>query len=373
VTKLASRMAHDLNNMLMILTGYGEELLNGLPAASSLRADVQEVLGAAERMSGLTSQLLAFARRQSAAVEPLALEAALGGLARRLSAAAGPDVLLELKPSDERNYVKTDLGQLEQVLDALVKHVAQRAPVGGSLRIETSRVEICEESTDPAAPLRRGEYVEISITAPRRTDGGMTHPVAFETFLNGKNPSDDSSALAQAYGMVRQWGGDLAALDEPGERSGFRVFLERVEFSPAEVREAAPEPEAVVAPEPEMETILVVEDEAGIRALVRKILRRQGYQVVEASNGEEALLKCQENGAQINLVVTDMLMPRMGGRELVERLHEKAPDMKVLYISGYTEDAAVYARDLPPGTGFLQKPFTLGSLLEKVKEILAAK
>ncbi|MGD0435180.1 MAG: PAS domain S-box protein [Bryobacteraceae bacterium] len=323
VTKLASRMAHDLNNMLMILTGYGEELLNGLPAASSLRADVQEVLGAAERMSGLTSQLLAFARRQSAAVEPLALEAALGGLARRLSAAAGPDVLLELKPSDERNYVKTDLGQLEQVLDALVKHVAQRAPVGGSLRIETSRVEICEESTDPAGPLRRGEYVEISITAPRRTDGGMTHPVAFETFLNGKNPSDDSSALAQAYGMVRQWGGDLAALDEPGERSGFRVFLERVEFSPAEVREAAPEPEAV--------------------------------------------------GAQINLVVTDMLMPRMGGRELVERLHEKAPAMKVLYISGYTEDAAVYARDLPPGTGFLQKPFTLGSLLEKVKEILAAK
>jgi CheY-like chemotaxis protein len=122
-----------------------------------------------------------------------------------------------------------------------------------------------------------------------------------------------------------------------------------------------------------METILVVEDEAGIRALVRKILRRQGYQVVEASNGEEALLKCQENGAQINLVVTDMLMPRMGGRELVERLHEKAPAMKVLYISGYTEDAAVYARDLPPGTGFLQKPFTLGSLLEKVKEILAAK
>jgi PAS domain S-box-containing protein len=373
VTKLASRMAHDLNNMLMILTGYGEELLNGLPTASSLRADVQEVLGAAERMSGLTSQLLAFARRQSAALDALALEAALNGLAIRLTAAAGPDVLLELKPSSEHNYVQADLGQLEQVLATLVKHVARTMLAGASITLETSRIAVREQPTDRVAPLKPGEYLVVSITAPRRVDDPDAHPVSFECFLNGRNPSDDSAALAQAYGMVRQWGGDLAVLDDPAEHSGFRVYLERIEISPPEVPETAAEPEPVAAPEPQLETVLVVEDETGIRTLVRKILRRQGYQVIEASNGEEALLKTEEHGAPINLVITDMMMPGIGGRELVERLHRQDPRLKVLFVSGYTDDNAVYARDLPPGTGFLQKPFTLGSLLEKVKEILSAR
>lgn len=371
VTRLASRMAHDLNNMLMILTGYGEELLNGLPVASSLRSDVQEVLGAAERMSGLTSQLLAFARRQSVTLEPLALEAALGGLAIRLTAAAGPDVLLELKPAAQRNYVQTDLGQLEQVLTSLVKHVARIMPVGATIVLETSRTAIREGPIDPRAPLAPGEYAVVSITAPRRGDAGQ--PVSFDWFLNGRNTSEDAPALAQAYGMVRQWGGDIAALDEPAELSGFRLYLERIEIAPPEAPEIAPVPEPAAAPEPALETILVVEDEAGIRALVRKILRRQGYQVIEAANGEDALGKAQEFEAPIHLVITDMMMPRMGGRELVERLRERDQDLKVLFVSGYSDDATVYARDLGPGTEFLQKPFTLGSLLEKVKEILALK
>ncbi len=376
VSRLASRMAHDLNNMLMILTGYSEELLTSLPAGSTLRADVQEILAATDRMSGLTSQLLSFARRQGAAATEIDLESTLGRFGPRLSALLGTHVGLELRMSAETSRVHADFAQLEQVMTAIVERARQAMHAGEKIVVETSRLVVSEDLRRPNAPLRPGNYAVISINAPGPPLDGEAKAAMFECSLPGKEPWDDVAAtLSRAYGIVRQWGGDISVSNGPRSAIVFHVFLPRLE-SPG--GEAAPEPataavEAPSAPEPPapLATILVVEDEAGIRALVRKILRRQGYEVLEAANGQDALALCREHGQRVELLITDVLMPQMGGRELVERLQTQGHDMKVLYVSGYTDDTTIYSGELPPGTAFLQKPFTLGSLLDKVKEVLA--
>jgi PAS domain S-box-containing protein len=376
VSRLASRMAHDLNNMLMILTGYSEELLTGLPAGSTLRSDVQEILAATDRMSGLTSQLLSFARRQGGAAMDMDLESTLARFGPRLNALLGTHVGLEFRMSAEPNRVRTDIAQLEQVMIAIVERARQAMHAGEKIVIETSRLEVTEDLRRPNAPLQPGNYAVISIVAPGQPLDGEAKAAMFECSLPGKEPWDDVAAtLSRAYGIVRQWEGDISVSNAPRSATVFRVFLPRLE-SPAGTTAAEPvlavePPPAPAEPPAPLATILVVEDEAGIRALVRKILRRQGYEVLEAANGQDALALCREHAQRIELLITDVLMPQMGGRELVERLQTQGHDMKVLYVSGYTDDATVYSGDLPPGTAFLQKPFTLGSLLDKVKEVLA--
>jgi two-component system, cell cycle sensor histidine kinase and response regulator CckA len=375
VSRLASRMAHDLNNTLMILTGYSEELLTVLPAGSNMRSDVQEILTATERMGGLTSQLLSFVRRQGPPAAEMELESALGKIRVRLNALLGTHVGLDLHPSAEPNRILADPQQLEHVLTAIVERARQGMHAGERITLETSRLDIREDLRRPGAPLQPGTYAVISIIAPAQPLDGEAKAALFECSLPGKEPWDDVAAtLSRAYGIVRQWGGDISVSNGPHSASVFRIFLPRLE-APAGV---AAEPVAAVeppppAPEPPapLATILVVEDEAGIRALVRKILRRQGYEVLEAANGQDALALCREHGPRVELLITDVLMPQMGGRELVERLQTQGHDMKVLYVSGYTDDSTIYSGDLPAGTAFLQKPFTLGSLLDKVKEVLA--
>jgi PAS domain S-box-containing protein len=376
VSRLASRMAHDLNNMLMILTGYSEELLTNLPAGSTLRADVQEILAATDRISGLTSLLLSFARRQPGTVAEMDLESTLGRFAPRWNALLGTHVGLELRVAGEANRIRADFGQLEQVMTAIVERARQGMHAGEKIVVETSRMEVTEDLRRTNAPLQPGNYAVISIVSPGQPMDADGKAAMFECSLPGKEPWDDVAAtLSRAYGIVRQWGGDISVSNGLRSATVFRVFLPR--FEPP-VGEAALEPviavePATAAPEPPapLATILVVEDEAGIRALVRKILRRQGYEVLEAANGQEALVLCRDHGQRIELLITDVLMPQMGGRELVERLQTQGHAMRVLYVSGYTDDATVYSGDLPPGTAFLQKPFTLGSLLDKVKEVLA--
>jgi len=376
VSRLASRMAHDLNNMLMILTGYSEELLTGLPAGSTLRADVQEIIAATDRVSGLTSQLLSFARRQGGAVTEMDLESTLGRFSPRLSALLGTHVGIELRMSGEPSRVRADIAQLDQVMTAIVERARQAMHAGEKIVVETSRIKVTEDLRYPSAPLRPGDYAVISVTAPGQPLDDEAKAAMFECSLPGKEPWDDVAAtLSRAYGIVRQWGGDISVSSGPRSATVFRVLLPRLESpagaAAAETAIAAGSPLAAPEPPAPLATILVVEDEAGIRALVRKILRRQGYEVLEAANGQDALALCREHGQSVELLITDVLMPQMGGRELVERLQTQGRDMKVLYVSGYTDDATVYSRDLPPGTAFLQKPFTLGSLLDKVKEVLA--
>jgi PAS domain S-box-containing protein len=372
VSKLASRLAHDLNNMLMIVTGYGEELLNGLPQGSTLRPDVQEILTATERITGLTNQLLLYTRRQAAPAGTVELETLLGIVQQYLRVLLGEQTELEVKLSPERNVVQADASQLEQIIAAIVERLRQIERGKGRIRVETSRLDVREDQKRPDAPLQPGHYGVITISASGRPYDGDLRSHLFESVLSGKEPSGDSgSAISRAYGTIRQWGGDIAVSNEPAEGPVINVFLSRIEEA-IEIQtepkgvEAAPAEEAVS----QLETILVVEDEAGIRALVRKILRRQGYEVLEAQNGDEALAICREHPGPIQLLITDVIMPELGGRELVDRFHELRADAKVLYVSGYTDDASIYSGKFPPGTAFLQKPFTLGALLSKVKEVL---
>jgi two-component system, cell cycle sensor histidine kinase and response regulator CckA len=282
---------------------------------------------------------------------------------------------VEFKISPDTKQVRADAAQLEQMLAAIVDRARLAMHGQGQIAIETSQVEITEDLRRADAPLRPGSYAVISISSPGRPLEGEARTALFETILPGKDAVDEvAAAISRAYGTIRQWGGDISISNGAAEGSVFRIFLQSV----AETTAKDPEPielvPEVVAPieEARPETILIVEDEAGIRALVRKILRRQGYEVLEASNGDEALIVCREHPGTLDLLITDVMMPHMGGRELVDKLREQCHEMKVLYVSGYTDDASIYSGNFPPGTAFLQKPFTLGSLLDKVKEVLAA-
>ncbi len=366
VTKLASRMAHDLNNMLMILTGYSEELLSGLPATSPLRAEVQEILSAAERISGLTSHLLAFTRKQAAAAETIELEPVVSAAAEQSG--------VPWKGSLGGDRVKANAAQLEQVLTAAIAAARKDQAPPARITVEISSVEIREELQRAQPPLGRGEYAVVAIAASNGIGEVHISSGGFERFLPEKDPADDTAQrMAQAYGIVRQWGGDIAVANGASDGWLYRVFLERVAGPPG--AEPAPRKEEA-GPAPSgagLATVLVVEDENGIRSLVRKFLTKHGFEVLEASNGEQALALVQQSPHRIDLLITDMMMPKMGGRELVDRLHQQGREMKILYISGYTDDVSVYARELPAGSAFLQKPFTLNSLLEKVREVLSSR
>jgi CheY-like chemotaxis protein len=323
-------MAHDLNNMLMIVTGHSEELLNSLPANSPLRADVQEILNATERMSGLTGHLLAFTRRQSSTASAIDLHTVLRTVEQRLG--------LQFKLSTQANVVRADAERLEQLVTSLIEH---EHPVA----IETSYLEIKEDLRQAAESLRPGAYGVIAITLADRAFDPDAKGSWFEAVLPEKNTADDwPSNVTRAYGVIRQWGGDMDASAAPAGGTLLRVFLESV----PEAGRTQPGPTLDPAnQEPGLETILVVDDEAGIRELVLKILRRHGYQVLEAANGEEALAICREHSGAIDLLITDVLMPRMGGPELVDRLQKQGLNPKVLYVSGYTGDANIHvAKDL---------------------------
>ena len=353
ISKLAGRMAHELNNMLMIVTGHSEELLNSLPASSPLRADVREIFSATERMSGVTGRLLAFTRPQGAAVSSIDLDTVLRALEQRS--------LLQFKPSSQSNIVKADAERLEQILTSLIVRERQ-------VTVETSHLEIKEQLRQPSEPLHPGAYGVITITMNGRPWQPDAKSSWFEAVLPEIGPTDEwTAAITLAYNVVRQWGGDIAASATASGGTVLRVFLESVP-DPGGTK-PAPSVTAVSG-EPGPETILVVDDEAGIRELVHKILRRHGYEVLEAGDGEEALAIWREHRGTIDLLITDVIMPRMGGSELVDRLHKQGFNPKVLYVSGYTDDPNIYTGNFPPGTAFLQKPFTLASLLDRVREVL---
>ena len=355
ITKLSGRLAHDLNNMLMIVTGHSEELLNSLPANSPLRADVQEIVNATERMSGLTGHLLAFTRRPGNAANPIALHQVLGAVERRLG--------LQFKHSTQPNMVKADAERLEQIVTSLIEHERK-------VNVETSNLEMKEQLSGAAETLRPGWYGVIAVTLGDRAFDPDAKGSWFEAVLAGKDGGDAwPLALTRAYGIVRQWGGDVVASAAAGGGTLLRIMLESADQ--AGHREATPAVQPVSA-EPSLTTVLVVDDEAPIRELVLQKLRRHGYQVLEAANGEEALAICREHSGAIDLLITDVMMPRMGGAELVDRLRKLGINPRVLYVSGFTGDTNLSARNLPPGTAFVEKPFTLGSLLEKIQEVLGS-
>ena len=372
VGRLAARMAHDLNNVLMIVSGYAEEVLHGLPSGSPLRNDVREILAATDRVTVLTNQMLAFTRYQTTATKTIEINAALQEMDRALREGLGAKISLENSSGAEALAVRVEPSQFEQVMSAFVRHARETMPEGGKLMIGVSRAPITEGLRRPGVTLQPGDYAVIRIE-----DTGAQHVAAaraamFESILPGKEPGQESGpALARAYALVRQWGGDISIANAPVSGSIIRIFLPLSALESTRPRQPQPPAAPVVpAPESRAQSILIAEDESGIRALMSKILRRHGYAVVEAENGVQALQIEAEPGRRIDLIISDVVMPEMGGPELIEQLRRRRPDLKVLYISGYTDEPAIYAQELPPETAYLQKPFTLGALVDKVKELL---
>jgi two-component system cell cycle sensor histidine kinase/response regulator CckA len=360
---LARRLAHDLNNPLMIVTGYSEELLQSLPQGDPRRSDVEQILVATGRISGLTDQLPAFTRRQAAPRQPVDVTRALASMEEKIAHAAGEGVTVEIEPAGAVGALAS-LEQLEEVVLALVSADREDARERSHVTIGC-RTDVLNEYV-PAATLQPGMYTVITI----RDDGRGLEPEKragmFESLL-AKDPA--ANALARAYALVREWGGDIAFTSEPFRGSTFTVYLPHCE-APGEPALASITAAAELAIEETRETILVVDDEVGIRSLVRKILRRQRYNVLEAGSAEEALSTASMYEGRIDLLLTDVMLPGATGRRLAEQLGETRPGLKVVYVSGFTDDEAVLAGAFPPGSKFLQKPFTLGALVGKVREAL---
>lgn len=381
--RLAAKVAHDFNNLLMIISGYGEELKSSLPPSSPLRNDMQEILQAADRVSVLTGQLQQYTKK--IVLDPRLVD--LNQLVKRLEPVLrrqlGDGVQLRIDAQADRAGAKVDPAQIEAAIVNLASHAKYGMRGLGRLTISTADLELDQ---DYGTPSRSGSYILVSIADNGPGMDSENRARLFEPWTAGdESMREERLLVTQAYNIVRQSGGDLAVSSQPGEGTAFRIYLP----SAAQVAAPATNPAAAISalmppplettppvsapdldPETSLETILVVEDEAGIRALVRKILRRQGYVVLEASNGDDALKICAGHKGKIDLLVTDVMMPRMSGRELADRLTALRPDLRILYVSGYTDDAMLSSGSFPSGTAFLQKPFTLGSLLGKVREVL---
>jgi two-component system cell cycle sensor histidine kinase/response regulator CckA len=370
--RLSSRLAHDLNNPLMIITGYGEEMLHTLQPEDPLRADVEQILGATERISGITGQLLGFTRRLANPPQHVDLGALITSLEARLPGVVGESIAVAISPAAEPVWASADAPQLESIVLALIAASQEDREGRSRVTISISNEAIFEQL--PEATLQAGLYACLTIHDDGHPLDADKRAAMFESILGTKE--SHAPAIARAYAAVRAWGGDIAV---SSEGFGYTIYLPHSEAVPtvikavAEAATEAPVENPVVAPvEQVRETILLVEDEGGIRALVRKILRRERYNVLEAGSAEEALNLAQSHAGHIDLLLTDVMLPGMGGRELAEGMRKSVADIKVLYVSGYTEDESVRAGAFPPGSKFLQKPFTLSVLVGKVREALDA-
>jgi two-component system, cell cycle sensor histidine kinase and response regulator CckA len=367
IGRLAGGIAHDFNNLLTAITGYADFALEDLPQDSAVRNDIEELRKSADRATSLTRQLLAFARKQM--IEPRIvnlnqLVGDMGGFIRRL---VGELIELSMLPAADLGSVRVDTNQIEQVIVNLVVNARDAMPQGGRLAIETANVVLDAGYADEHVDVKPGRYVMLTVGD---TGVGMDAAVQehlFEPFFTTKGPGKGTGlGLATCYGIVKQHGGYILPYSEPGRGTLMKIYLPRVD----EPLDPLPDAEAYTNARGD-ETILLVEDEAAVRELAVRVLRGQGYTVLEAGDGLQALqLIAQEQAAQVDLLVTDVVMPGLGGGQLAERLIAMRPGIKVLFTSGYTQDAVLHAGQLAPGTHFLHKPFSPAALAHKVRGLL---
>jgi len=369
VGRLAGGIAHDFNNLLMVISGYSEFLLDRLGPEPELRGPAQEIASAAGRASSLTRQLLAFSRKQMLAPKILDLNGVVTENLKMLTRVIGEDIDLVMVPAALLGAVRADAGQIEQVIMNLAVNARDAMPSGGKLTIETSNVSLDEDYARFHAPLQPGEYVMLAISDTGAGMDSETQSRIFEPFFTTKGPKGTGLGLSTVYGIVKQSGGYIWVYSEPGKGTTFKIYLPRVAEkaeSPAQV--AVPADTSVT--EPGTETILLVEDEANLRYLARQFLEKQGYRVIEAADGAVAMQIAVAHEGMIHLLLTDVIMPGMNGRELAQRISELRPNTKVLYMSGYTENVIGHNGTLDAGVRLLQKPFNLRDLKSKVREVL---
>lgn len=367
VGRLAGGIAHDFNNLLTAITGYSDLLLNRLGGGDGLRKYVEEIRRAGDRAAALTRQLLAFSRRQILAPQVLDLNATVAGVDKMLRRLIGEDIELITRCEADLGRVMADPGQVEQVILNLAVNARDAMPAGGKLTFETANVVVDEAEAASRLDVAPGRYVMLAVSD---TGCGMEPEVlshVFEPFFTTKEQGKGTGlGLATVYGIVKQSGGHIEVSSEPGRGTRLQVYLPRVDgvLTPNGAR-----PVRTDLPRGS-ETILLVEDDETVRRLVREILRGSGYRVLETRGGDQAVLLSERYGRPIHLLLTDVVMPQMSGRELAEGVARSHPEAKVLYMSGYT-DAAVVHRGVPDtGGAYLQKPFPPEALARKVREIL---
>ncbi len=368
IGRLAGGIAHDFNNLLMVISGYSEFLLERLGPEPGLRGPAQEIANAAQRATSLTRQLLAFSRKQMLAPKVLDLNEVVTENLKMLTRMIGEDIDLVMVPGADLGAIKADPGQIDQVIMNLAVNARDAMPDGGKLTIETTNVVLDENFARAHAPLAAGEYVMLAISD---TGTGMdtdTQARIFEPFFTTKGAKGTGLGLSTVYGIVKQSGAFIFVDSRPQRGTSFRAYFPRVD----QTDETASVQSSLDLPRPErgQETILLVEDETNLRRLARQYLETQGYKILEAEDGAAALQITSGHQGIIDLLLTDVVMPGMNGRELAIHIAGQRPEIRVLYMSGYTENAIGHNGMLDAGINLLQKPFSLPSLKDRVREVL---
>jgi two-component system cell cycle sensor histidine kinase/response regulator CckA len=367
VGRLAGGVAHDFNNLLTVIISYSDLLLEDLGSDDPKRDDVGQIRKAAEGAAALTRQLLAFSRQQVLQPKALDLKATVAGTEKLLNRLIGEDIRLITFLAPDLGVVKADPGQIEQIIINLAVNARDAMPTGGRLTIEAANVDMGEAYVRGHAPATPGRYVMLALSDTGIGMDEQTKARIFEPFFTTKEPGKGTGlGLATVYGIVKQSGGFIWVYSEPGHGTSFKVYLPRVD----EPAEPAAAPTATAEPARGTETVLVVEDAASVRMVTRQVLERYGYTVLEAPNGDTALRLAAKHHGPIHLLLTDVVMPGLSGRQLAEQLAQLRPDMKLLYASGYADHAIVHHGILEPGIAYLEKPFTPETLGRRVRQLL---
>jgi two-component system cell cycle sensor histidine kinase/response regulator CckA len=370
IGQLAGGVAHDFNNILTAILGFCELLLMDLGPDHAGRTDVFEIKSAGERAAALTRQLLAFSRKQILQANVLDINGVIKGMEPMLRRLLAANIDLVMSLPVEIGAIKIDPTQLEQIVVNLLVNAADAMPRGGKLTIETANVRLDEHYRGRHLPVTPGDYVMLAVSDTGVGMDGATSQRVFEPFFTTKEPGKGTGlGLATVYGIVKQSGGDIWVYSEPEHGSAFKIYLPQVTaLVSARVKPFAV-PEEVRRGS---EVVLLVEDDEAVRRLARLILERAGYRVIEAGNPKQALLAAEHSGGRIDLLLSDLIMPESDGPPLFDRLRQMHPGARVLYISGYADDAVVRHGVIVEGTPFLQKPFTPLALSGKIREVLDA-
>ena len=379
VGRLAGGVAHDFNNMLTAITGYGEMVRGALPIGDPLRLDIDEILKAADRAAGLTRQLLAFSRQQVLQPRLVNLNDIVQDMEKLVQRLIGEDIAFETSLLADLGWAKADPGQIEQVVLNLCVNARDAMPNGGTLTIETANVELDGSSNNngvddndgetESGGRTHGEFVMLAVSDNGTGMDAETRARIFEPFFTTKADKGTGLGLATVYGIVKQSGGDIWVYSEPNQGTTLKVFLPRVHDAPDAIARVERDTRPAAAG---TETVLVAEDEDSVRTLSQRVLEKAGYTVLLARNGVEALAIAEGHAGAIDLLVTDMVMPSMNGRQLYERLLALRPKLRVVYLSGYTDSTVLRTGLIDAGSKFLQKPFTGTALARLVRDALDA-